>query len=136
MKKELYFAYGSNLHKGQMKGRCPDSVPVAKALLYDYKLVFRGVADIIPSAGDTVIGAVYAVSKADRDALDIYEGYPRLYRRIWVPVLVEGKGFTKAFVYVMNSSKLSPPAKYYLDIIKEGYKHWGLSLSRLCKKIS
>lgn len=135
MKKELYFAYGSNLHKGQMKGRCPDSIPVGKAILFDYQLIFRGVADVIPCKGEAVTGAVYSVSADDKEALDVYEGYPRLYKRIWVPVLIEGKGMTKAFVYVMNSGRVSPPARHYFNIIKQGYQHWGLCLASLYKRV-
>jgi gamma-glutamylcyclotransferase (GGCT)/AIG2-like uncharacterized protein YtfP len=131
MKKELYFAYGSNLHPEQMKGRCPDSSPVGAAVLFDYQLIFRRVADIIPCEGEAVTGAVYMVSEEDKKALDIYEGYPRLYNRVCVPVLVEGKGMTKAFLYIMNGGKKSPPPKYYFDIIKQGYRHWGLSFSSL-----
>ena len=42
----LYLAYGSNLHRGQMKFRCPLAKPLGKVLVPDFRLVFRGVADI------------------------------------------------------------------------------------------
>ena len=53
----LYFAFGSNLHKKQMKRRCKDSKYIGCYTLKNYKLSFRtgnysrgimraGVADI------------------------------------------------------------------------------------------
>ena len=48
----LYFAFGSNLHKKQMKKRCKQSKYIGCYTLKNYKLVFRnfylggGVADI------------------------------------------------------------------------------------------
>ena len=34
----MYFAYGSNLNWDQMKVRCPDCFPIAKATLKGWKL--------------------------------------------------------------------------------------------------
>ena len=42
----LYAAYGSNLNKSQMKRRCPDSSPYVGIVLKNWRLVFKGVADI------------------------------------------------------------------------------------------
>ncbi len=47
MKKEIYFAYGSNLNKIQMQKRCPDSELISECYLPGYELTFRGVADVI-----------------------------------------------------------------------------------------
>ena len=45
------FAYGSNLDVLQMQSRCPESTPVGSAYFPNWKLVFRGVADIVPEEG-------------------------------------------------------------------------------------
>ena len=127
-----YFAYGSNLHKRHMKGRCRDSQPVAKAILEGYELTFKGnrkgngVADIQPKAGEQVVGAIYKVSKADRAALDRYEGYPRLYDRHVIEVVRQDTGETvKAFVYRMLDHYIpTPPNDHYFNIIAEGYRNW------------
>ena len=42
----LYAAYGSNLNKAQMQKRCPKSKPFGAIVLDEYRLVFKGVADI------------------------------------------------------------------------------------------
>ena len=45
-----YFAYGSNLYASQMSQRCPGAKVVRKAYLPNYKLMFRGVADVTKGA--------------------------------------------------------------------------------------
>ena len=134
-----YFAYGSNLHKRQMKGRCRDSEPVTKAILEGYELTFKGnhkengVADIQPKAGERVVGAIYKVSKADRAALDQYEGYPRLYDRHVIEVVRQDTGeVVIAFVYrMLDQYKSTPPNDYYFNIIAEGYRDWAIDSERL-----
>ncbi|MBC2581329.1 gamma-glutamylcyclotransferase family protein [Clostridium sp. DJ247] len=127
----LYFAYGSNLNRLQMKKRCPDSVPLARVRLKGYKLVFNKYADIIESKEDIVYGAVYKVSNRDIKNLDIYEEYPRLYKKIDIIVEDdEGKSYN-AFVYIMNEKGKVKPAESYYNIIVQGYKHWNLSLESL-----
>jgi len=127
----LYFAYGSNLNKVQMKKRCPDSVPIIKVKLNGYKLVFNTVADIIESDDDVVYGAVYKVSDKDIKNLDIYEGYPRLYRKINVKAEDENGKVYKAFAYVMNEKGTGKPSDMYYSIIKKGFKDWDLTLESL-----
>lgn len=129
----LYFAYGSNLNKVQMQKRCPDSVPIAKVKLKEFKLVFNRVADIIENKGEVVEGAVYDVSVRDIRNLDAYEGYPRLYKKLNV-LVQDNQGKTyEAFVYVMVTKGLASPAKHYFDIIAEGYGDWGLPIHKLNK---
>jgi len=129
---KLYFAYGSNLHKTQMRYRCPDSIPVTKAYLSGYKLVFRGVADIVSEEGATVEGAIYLVSKRDERNLDRYEGYPHLYTKEGVLVVGEDGNCYEAFVYTMvNKNRIAPPDPHYLWTINQGCFHWGLSLVKV-----
>jgi gamma-glutamylcyclotransferase (GGCT)/AIG2-like uncharacterized protein YtfP len=131
-----YFAYGSNLHKEQMKGRCPDSVPVAKVSLKDYQLVFNRVADIVEEKSALVPGALYTVSQADIENLDHYEGYPSLYDKVQV-VAEDDQGKTyKAFAYVMTVKGRGEPGSRYYGIIEEGYKDWQLPLSLLQKALN
>jgi len=131
----LYFAYGSNLNMIQMKRRCPDSHPVAKVKLMDYKLVFNRVADIVEVDGEVVYGAVYEVSPRDVKKLDIYEGYPRLYTKIFVRVKDDNGKVYEAFVYVMVNKGRGESSKAYLNTIVEGYEDWGISLTHLNKAI-
>jgi|TARA_R100000458_G_C8252735_1_gene229359 hypothetical protein len=114
----IYLAYGSNLNKEQMSQRCPAAKPVGKIYLPDYKLVFRGVADIEKSKDDYVPIGVWRVTGDCIRALDRYEGVPSLYQRVDM-----GFGFT----YMMNSDHYSPPSMGYLKCIYDGYEDFGFS---------
>ena len=83
----LYFAFGSNLNKKQMKRRCKDSKYIGCYTLKNYKFVFRndnyagdaidgGVADIQKGKNSKVLGAIYDISKKDEKILDVYEDFP------------------------------------------------------------
>lgn len=101
-KRYLYFAYGSNLHKEQMKSRCPDSFALFTASLHGWKLVERYYADIEKSEQDSVNGALYLISENDLDPLDHYEGYPESYYREYVQVTSEDGSIYQALVYFMT----------------------------------
>ena len=98
----LYFAYGSNLHLGQMRHRCRQSQLIGWAVLPDYRLVERGFADIEPKKGVKVYGAVFEITTDDLKALDIYEGFPNGYVRRWVKVTFENGNTLYALVYEMT----------------------------------
>ena len=132
----LYFAYGSNMHPGQMQRRCPGCSLVAAARLREYRLVFSrpfaawdgaGVADIQPSPGSLVEGVVWEITAAHRDALDEYEEYPASYTRSDVAVeTFEGKRLT-AFAYVAKPMGTYRPGRRYMQSLVEGAKAHGLS---------
>lgn len=77
----FYFAYGSNLHAAQMARLCPGHKFVGPARLPDHRLAFTlpdeewqgGVADMQPSSGDEVWGALYRLEAHHLAALDTYE---------------------------------------------------------------
>lgn len=123
---KLYLAYGSNLNLEQMAFRCPYAVPLGTAVLEDYRLLFRGgkgsaVATVEPEAGRGVPVLLWEITPRDEQALDVYEGWPRLYRKETVTVLLDGKPFS-AMAYMMNGGYgLGAPSKRYLDTIRQGY---------------
>jgi gamma-glutamylcyclotransferase (GGCT)/AIG2-like uncharacterized protein YtfP len=125
-----YFAYGANLNLQGMEARCPGYKKVAPAILHNYKLVFRGVADVVPATGDAVMGAVYLLNTEHFQALDRFEGFPRLYIRKVVEVETLSGKKLKAVVYVMTKkSKPCPPSNSYLSVILKGLQQWRLSES-------
>jgi len=79
----LYFAYGSNLRASQMDRLCPGHQFLGAARLDDHRLAFTlpdeewqgGVADLLPSPGHHVWGALYTIDAAGLASLDHYEGY-------------------------------------------------------------
>lgn len=127
---KIYIAYGSNMNKEQMSARCPNAKPIGKTILKNYKLVFKGVADIEKIEGEEVPVALWEITKECEKALDIYEGYPRLYRKEYVQIEIDGK-IELAMVYVMNYSKGAKPSEYYYKVIKQGYKDFGIDMEPL-----
>ncbi len=77
---KLYVAYGSNLNKQQMKGRCPEAKFVGTGLLQNYELQFKGSpygahATIAPKKGSSVPVGLWMIQSRDEKRLDMYEGY-------------------------------------------------------------
>ena len=58
----LYAAYGSNLNKVQMQKRCPKSKPYGAIILDEFRLVFKGVADIEKNKRYKIFLGIYKLS--------------------------------------------------------------------------
>jgi len=94
----LYFAFGSNLDADRLHIHCPSARLIATARLAGHRLAFSleskrnwhgGVADVRPSPGDEVWGALWVIAGGEGGALDEQEGVfrdPPAYRRITVDV--------------------------------------------------
>jgi gamma-glutamylcyclotransferase (GGCT)/AIG2-like uncharacterized protein YtfP len=127
----LYFAYGANLCRTHMALWCPESKPVAGAVLPDHRLVFRFWADILPSSGHEVHGGVYEVSPRDLVSLDEYEDCPELYDRRTIVVMTPS-GAAEAIAYQMRVAyNFAPPAEDYWHLVRKGYEDWGLDSAAL-----
>ena len=139
MEERLYFAYGSNINLDQMAHRCPAAQVVGPVVLDGYKLLFRGnsrgngVATIAPHKGRKVYGLLWKITPECEKALDIYEGFPRLYDKQDVTVQgKDGREFT-VMAYVMTGLWREPsvPSSYYYNGILEGYRQNGLPAASL-----
>jgi gamma-glutamylcyclotransferase (GGCT)/AIG2-like uncharacterized protein YtfP len=118
----LYFSYGSNSNKKQMLRRCPDAVPLKPFVLDDHRLVFRYFADIEPSQGNVVHGALWSITEKCEETLDRYEGVKsNLYFRRYF--LHEGK---RVLYYKMNEDHYELPSEHYAKICAKGYKDFSL----------
>ena len=127
----LYFAYGSNLSREQMRYRCPGSKALCPAYLAGYRLAERKYADIEPDAGSVVHGALYSISASNLELLDIYEGYPAGYTRKRVPVTLENGLIQVAHVYLMTPecrARLEgrPYPADYRKVCSDGAASWGI----------
>ena len=138
---KYYIAYGSNLNHKQMSQRCPDALFVGKGYLKGCELVFRGndqnaVATIESKENSRVPVGVWKISQHDERYLDIYEGYPRLYRKEFVPIESHQRK-VNAMVYIMNDGyELALPSKIYFDTICQGYQDCGLDMTYLKQAVS
>ena len=105
---KYYIAYGSNLNLEQMARRCPTAKVVGSTTLKNYRLMFRG------------------LQPKDEKALDVYEGWPHLYRKETLRVTVNGKRLY-AMIYIMNEDRnpYGEPSPRYFFTILTGYKSAG-----------
>ena len=124
----LYFAYGSNLHRLQMKKRCKDSIFLKKINFKNFRLTFRNMyADVEYKKNLMITGALFEISKSDEKKLDIYEDYPVLYKKYYFTYY--GK---KVMTYTMTKkTSFTFPTERYLNIVKCGYKDCDLDNSYL-----
>lgn len=137
--KKLYVAYGSNLHLGQMQYRCPDATVYGFGVIKNYELTFwgnwsrNGVATVIPHPGMDVPVGVWAISAEDEKNLDIYEGWPHLYRKEDIEVVLVDGTVVTGMVYIMNEGHMRPayPSDSYFHTIATGYKSFGFDLNFL-----
>jgi len=130
VKRRLYVAYGSNLNRKQMALRCPTAKILGTAVMRNWRLFFNGVASIERCKGGRVPVLIWDIQPKDEEALDIYEGWPRLYRKESVRVRLNGKQ-VRAMVYIMNGTRQNPPSMSYYNTILEGYKSAGFDVNIL-----
>ena len=120
----LYFAYGSNMNPYRMAQRCPGANLVGAGLLRNYRLAERLYADIDFCEGAEVHGVLYLITERNLRSLDAREGYPKVYRRMWLEVEFEGESYL-AVTYEMTVATKAARAgrKYpeeYRKICSEG----------------
>lgn len=128
---KLYIAYGSNLNLARMARRCPNSKVIGIGELKDYQLTFRRVATIEPQQGAITPVGVWEITPADEKALDYYEGYPHLYRKENIKVVMHDGTELEAMVYIMNSGEPQMPYNQYYRVIEQGYNDVGLDIKYL-----
>lgn len=145
--KKLYVAYGSNLHLRQMSYRCPDAEVFGTGVVKNHSLTFwgnwsrNGVATILPGADTDVPVAVWEISASDEASLDVYEGYPNLYRKENIEVVMADGSVVTAMVYLMNEAypggnikmRDSLPSETYYNTIASGYHSFGFDLKFLAQ---
>lgn len=153
VKERLYFGYGSNLWKDQMKKRCPTSTYVGIARLNGYRWIInnRGYANVVETSdtrtGTTneVWGLVFKLQPDDEDKLDVNEGVPEAYTKedlvvdFWPaqgdekPRVLDDPQTIKMLVYI-DRKRLEPdvPKREYIYrmYVKSVYKkpNWNAGL--------
>ena len=142
---KYYLAYGSNLSVEQMFHRCPKAIYVGSGQIRNYRLLFRGshtgsYLTIEKKRGRKVPVLIWKVTEEDEAALDLYEGFPRFYRKEEMEIdaksLIDGTsiGTISAFVYLMDEARpLGKPTAYYYHVCEGGYERFGFDLAILEK---
>jgi cation transport regulator ChaC len=137
----LYFAYGSNMWREQMRQRCPEHEHLGVAMLEDHALCFPrssqirncGVAGLMASPGAEVWGVVYRLNARDLAALDTREGYdpaksPQVnrYNRQPVRVLMNGAPLDCVTYFARSEPGRHIPSVDYMSAIITGAVENGL----------
>lgn len=138
---KLYVAYGSNLNKERMKGRCSTATFVGTGVIENYELQFKGSlhsahATIAPKEGSTVPVGVWTIQKRDEAHLDMYEGYHKegycYYDKERIPVRMDDGSILTGMVYIMDQQKdFGYPCASYYYTVAQGYLDCGLDTSVL-----
>jgi len=149
-----YFAYGSNLNAKAVADWCRLAGHRAPALnnpvpviLENYRLCFPifseywngGTGDIEYDPGKYVMGAIFDITEADFEMLDVkvirkldaMGNEVGVYKRIEVPVIPLGGGApisTITYQGVTVEKYHIPPTRFYMDLLIQGAYAAGLSM--------
>lgn len=136
----LYFGYGSSMDTDRMRQTAPHARLIGPARLADHVLAFSieskntwhgGVANILPSTGDEVWGALWLVPAEESHALDEHEGLfrePPAYRRIVVDVTTPtgDRVRCRSYQVVSPDPRTPPPSKAFKETLVHGARTVGL----------
>ena len=122
----LYFAYGSNMSRALMGGRCPGASALGIATLAGWRFVITpdGVGSIARCSGNIAYGVLWRLTARDVAALNAYESLDSgLYvRRI---VAVEHKDQRKAaLVFVATRPGLGRARPGYISLVVDAARDW------------
>ena len=130
MLKNLYFAYGANMHPGHMGWRCPAAQSQGAFVLLDWQLKFYNHATIEASPGSRVGGVLWSITDECEASLDAFEGFPSYYtKRTWIQ---DGVQF---FFYEMTDPKSGQPSAGYVADIRDSYEFWQLPRTLLTESL-
>jgi gamma-glutamylcyclotransferase (GGCT)/AIG2-like uncharacterized protein YtfP len=124
----LHFAYGSNMHVGLMRARCPDARVVGRAVLRGHRFVVTrdGYASVTAAPGGIVHGLLWRISPRDLAALDAYENIEAgLFRRVLLSVQTHGRS-AKALVYIGRSGGPGRARAGYMELVAMAAREAGL----------
>jgi hypothetical protein len=123
-----YFAYGSNMLVERLAARCPSARRLDVVVAGDHTVDFlkrgtdgSGKAGLVRTKGERVFGVLFEIAKAEREALDRYEGPG--YHRIddFQIVAPHASKPIVAATYVPRATELGlRPYDWYLQLVVAG----------------
>jgi len=135
---QLIFAYGSMMHAGEIRHRCPSARFVARAVFPDRRLNFPrgsvlragGVAGLEYTPGELAWGVVWSIPTEEVESLDAAEGFiaerrpsRNSYNRKPGTVWVEGRASEALCIHFYDAvpdQSCQSPSAGYLDLILTG----------------
>jgi gamma-glutamylcyclotransferase (GGCT)/AIG2-like uncharacterized protein YtfP len=129
----LYFAYGSNMHRGDMAERCAGAQPLGRAALHGwrYQIMQGGYASIARDLDAAVHGVLWQVDAEGLAKLDAYEDLASgLYTRAMLTVR-RGAIRSRALVYVGGTQATGKPLPDYQERVIAAAEEWKLPASYL-----
>lgn len=127
-----YAAYGSNLHPFRLRERTGEAALLGTAAADGLALRFHkrgsvdgsGKCNIIEARDSHVYVAIFEISRAGVDVLDIAEGVGAGYERSWI----ELDGFGRCLTYRAQESHIDEsltPFDWYKDLVLAGCRYHG-----------
>lgn len=133
MNPNYLFGYGALGSQVLSKRIGRPNIPTSPAYIEGYERCFAGwsrtwggsVASLRKKSGAITYGSALYLKPGDLEALDPYEGYPRVYRREKVTIVIDGEK-VPAWVYLHNAKCAEgPPSVDYLKAIAANIgEHW------------
>src|SRR4051794_30895571 len=123
----LYFAYGSNMSRALMGGRCPGASLLGVATLAGWRFVITpdGVGSIGRSPGKLAYGILWRLTARDIAALNAYESLDSgLYVRRTMAVEYETQR-KAALVYVSTRLGTGRARPGYINLVVDVARDWG-----------
>jgi hypothetical protein len=124
----LYFAYGSNMDRAAMTGRCPNSRPLGPARLMRHRFFITrdGYASVARDPRAVVWGLLWDLALADVPALDRYESVGTgLYAKAVQPVVTD-RGPRQAVLYVGRATEPGAAKPGYVEAVVAAAAEAGL----------
>jgi hypothetical protein len=122
----LYFAYGSNMHRAAMQGRCRHARAVGPARLdgYQFFIGADGWGSVRRKAGSVVHGILWKVTPRDLVALHAYELLDKgLYDLRRLPVRA-GARQVGAMIYLLRRRRTGMPKPGYAELCAAAAREW------------
>jgi hypothetical protein len=123
----LYFAYGSNMSRALMGGRCPGAAVLGVATLAGWRFVITpdGVGSIARCPGKLVYGILWGLTARDVAALNAYESLDSgLYVRRTLAVVLAGQR-KAALIYLATRPGVGRARPGYINLVVDAARDWG-----------
>ena len=128
MKRQLYFAYGSNMDRDQMRFRCPRAqfLKTVKLSGFKFQISARHYATVVEDPSSEVYGVLWNLSEECEESLDFYEGVSSgLYEKVYLDF--SECNLQNVLIYIDRTVELGKPKAGYLEKIIEASEQLGFS---------